>query len=129
MALVYGLLVQGASSNRFWWKDYVVVFQDALTLIGMRGDTFISLSFLDQILTAEFLSKISKLFWRWKLTSIGWTFFLLSNVMLNRVKGGNYIYGDTVILNPACGNFTIKLALVHKIICIRNFLHYFDARK
>jgi hypothetical protein len=33
-----------------------------LTLIGMRGDTFISLSFLDQILSAEFLSKRSKLF-------------------------------------------------------------------
>ena len=35
-----------------------------LTLIGMRGDAFISLSFLDQILSAEFLSKIPKLFWR-----------------------------------------------------------------
>ena len=33
-----------------------------LTLIGMRGDTFISLSFLDQILSADFLSKLSKLF-------------------------------------------------------------------
>ena len=32
-----------------------------LTLIGMRGDTFISLIFLDQILSAEFLSKISKI--------------------------------------------------------------------
>ena len=31
-----------------------------LNLIGMRGDTFISSSFLDQILTAEFLPKISK---------------------------------------------------------------------
>ena len=31
-----------------------------LTLIGMRGDTFISLSFWDQILSSEFLSKISK---------------------------------------------------------------------
>ena len=29
---------------------------DILTLIGMRGDTLISLSFLDQILLAEFLS-------------------------------------------------------------------------
>ena len=28
-----------------------------LTLIGMRGDTFTSLSFLDEILSAEFLSK------------------------------------------------------------------------
>ena len=35
-----------------------------LPLIGMRGDTFISLFFLDQILLAEFLSKISKLFWK-----------------------------------------------------------------
>ena len=35
----------------------------ALNLIGMRGDTFISLSpILDQILSADFLSKLSKLF-------------------------------------------------------------------
>ena len=33
-----------------------------LTLIDMRGDTFISLSFLCQILSADFLSKISILF-------------------------------------------------------------------
>ena len=32
-----------------------------LTLIGMRGDTFISLFFLNQICLAEFVSKISKL--------------------------------------------------------------------
>ena len=31
-------------------------YELVLTLIGMRGDTFISLSFLDQILLAEFLS-------------------------------------------------------------------------
>ena len=42
-----------------------------LTLIGMRGDTFMSLSFLDQILSAEFLSKNSKPFWKWKLPSLG----------------------------------------------------------
>ena len=29
-----------------------------------EGDTFISFSFLDQILSAEFLGKISKYFWR-----------------------------------------------------------------
>ena len=33
-----------------------------LTLIGMSGDTFISLRFLDQILSADFLLKIFKLF-------------------------------------------------------------------
>jgi hypothetical protein len=33
-------------------------------LIGMRGDTFISWFFLDQILSGEFLSKVSKLFSR-----------------------------------------------------------------
>ena len=44
--------------------------QTSLTLIGMMGDTFISFWFLDQILSAELLSKISKLFWRWKLTSV-----------------------------------------------------------
>ena len=38
------------------------------TLIHMRGDTFISLSCLDQTLSAEFKSKY---FWRCKLTSIG----------------------------------------------------------
>ena len=37
-------------------------FNPALTLIDMRGDTFISLSFLDQILSADFLSKLSKHF-------------------------------------------------------------------
>ena len=38
--------------------------QVQLALIGMRVDAFISLSFLDQSLSAEFSSKISKLFWR-----------------------------------------------------------------
>ena len=42
-----------------------------LTWIALRGDTYHSLSFFDQILSAEFLSKIFKLFWRWKLSSIG----------------------------------------------------------
>ena len=37
----------------------------------MREGTFYSLFFLDPILSTEFLSKISKLFWRWKLTLIG----------------------------------------------------------
>ena len=35
-----------------------------LTLIVMREVTFIPLSFLDWILSAEFSSKTSKLFWR-----------------------------------------------------------------
>ena len=38
-----------------------------LTLIGMREGTFHPLSFLDQILSAEFLSNISKLFWEVKI--------------------------------------------------------------
>ena len=55
--------------------DHRICFTDdheiaMLTLIGMRQGTFTPLSFLDWILSAEFLSKISKLFWRWKLTSI-----------------------------------------------------------
>ena len=33
-----------------------------LTLIGLRGDTFISLSFLDQILSADSLPKLSNPF-------------------------------------------------------------------
>ena len=37
-----------------------------LTLIGMRKGTFLPLSFLECILSAEFLSDISKLFWRCK---------------------------------------------------------------
>ena len=36
----------------------------ALTLIGMRQGRFTPLYFLDWILSAEFLSKISKHFWR-----------------------------------------------------------------
>ena len=47
----------------FWRKCRRKVTGDSyLILIGMRGDTFISLSFLDQIFSAEFLSKISN-FW------------------------------------------------------------------
>ena len=53
-----------------------------LTLIGMRGDNFISLSFLDQILLAEFLTKISKLFGRWKLILIGLIWHLPSSLSL-----------------------------------------------
>ena len=37
---------------------------NSLTLFGMGGDTFIPLSFWDQILSADFFSKISKPFWR-----------------------------------------------------------------
>ena len=38
---------------------------NGVSTLNMRGDTFISLSFLDQILSADFfLSKISKHFWR-----------------------------------------------------------------
>ena len=39
-------------------------FEAVLSLIGMRGDTFISLSFSNEILSAEFLSKRSKLLGR-----------------------------------------------------------------
>ena len=35
-----------------------------LTLIGMRQGTFHPLSFLDRTLSADFLPKISELFWR-----------------------------------------------------------------
>ena len=45
-------------------KNANVVYDrpSVLTLIGMRVDTFISLSFLNQILSSDFLSKLSKLF-------------------------------------------------------------------
>ena len=49
------------------WSDglrqncYVQLHSDDLTLIGMRGDTSISLFFLIWILSAEFLSKLFKL--------------------------------------------------------------------
>ena len=42
-----------------------------LTLSGMEQGIFTPMSLLDHILSAEFFSKISKLFWRWKLRSIG----------------------------------------------------------
>ena len=67
-----GLKYQIIFKLQGWFKMQIRIarrFLVVLTLIGMRGDTFISW-FLDQILSAEFLSKISKLFWRWKLTSI-----------------------------------------------------------
>ena len=43
----------------------------ALTLIGMRGDTFISLSFLDQILPAEFFNKNFQIFLEVKIDIMG----------------------------------------------------------
>ena len=42
-----------------------------LNLFGIRGATFIPFSFIDQILWADFFSKIYTIFGRWKLTSIG----------------------------------------------------------
>ena len=57
-----------------WWIKSCSVdsfVMTGLTLISMRGDTFISLSFLDQFWSVEFLSKSAKHFWRWKFTSIG----------------------------------------------------------
>ena len=49
-----------------WWRFIY------LTLIDMRGDTFSSLSISDQSLSAEFLSKISKLFWGENWHQSGW---------------------------------------------------------
>ena len=51
--------------NCQWLKD--MKFGKTFTLIGMRECFFQPLSFLDQ----NFSQKISKLLWRWKLTSIG----------------------------------------------------------
>ena len=54
--------------SSFWEVQFrdcilrIVIKLWVLTLIGMRSDIFISLSFLDQILSADFLSKLSKLF-------------------------------------------------------------------
>ena len=73
----------------------------------MRGDTFISLSFSDQILSAEFLSKRSKFFGvkNWHLSGYFYTlprlldllkiaprqaFFFLLKVMPIRVKHAKY---------------------------------------
>ena len=39
-------------------------FSYDLTLFGTGGDTFIPLTFLDHILSTDFFSKNSKLFWR-----------------------------------------------------------------
>ena len=44
--------------NEIWAIKKFLTIKSLLTLIGMKGDTFISLSFLGQILSAEFLSKI-----------------------------------------------------------------------
>ena len=59
-----------------------------LTLFGMGWDTFIPLSFFDQILSAIFFSKISKLFWRWKFTSI--RLFWLSAQLIGSLRGSKY---------------------------------------
>jgi hypothetical protein len=51
------------------WRDFKKIslfcmINKTLTLIGTREGTFHPLSFLDQDLLAEFLSKNLKLFWR-----------------------------------------------------------------
>ena len=59
----HAMFVKKGSSNSYdltFQTEFATVYQ-SLTLIGMRGDNFISLSFFHQILSAEFLSKISKL--------------------------------------------------------------------
>ena len=46
-------------------------FSKGTSMSGMGQGTFTCMSLLDQILSAEFFSKNFKLFWRWKLRSIG----------------------------------------------------------
>ena len=58
----HAMFVKKGSSNSYdltFQTEFATVYQ-SLTLIGMRGDTVIY--FLDHILSAEFLSKVSKLF-------------------------------------------------------------------
>ena len=61
------LHVRMKEENACMYVFWVIILP--LTLIGMRGDTFHSLSFLDQILSAEFKS-ISDFILRQKLISI-----------------------------------------------------------
>jgi hypothetical protein len=46
----------------FYVKSIATCAPTFVSPMGMRGDTFISLSFFNQILSAEVLSNISKLF-------------------------------------------------------------------
>ena len=50
--------------RQFLQCDWMTFLWQILTLSGTGQDIFIPLFLLDQILSAEFLSKISKLFWR-----------------------------------------------------------------
>ena len=52
-------IFNSALINEIWAVKKFLTIKGVLTLIDMRGDTFISLSFLGPILSAEFLSKIS----------------------------------------------------------------------
>ena len=65
-ALFFGLKLQKNELKLKKFINHIV-----LTQIGIGGDTFISLSFLNQILSADFLSKNFKKIVRWKFTSIG----------------------------------------------------------
>jgi len=63
----------------------------------MRVDTFVSLSFLDQILSAEFLSKGSKLFWGKNWHQSGYfdtlpSLLSLLNVALGASKNGHFSF-------------------------------------
>ena len=64
--------------SKLWWHTFGIWFKLnyysavdlaslLLTLSGMGQGIFTCMSLLDQILSAEVFSKISKLFWSWKL--------------------------------------------------------------
>ena len=53
------ILFRLVNCNYFLVKPILYEHKNTLTLIGMREGTFHPLSFLDQSLSAEFLSKIS----------------------------------------------------------------------
>ena len=48
--------------NHWYYGERVVEMGIDLTLIGMRGDTFSPCVFLDQVLSADFLSKTPNIF-------------------------------------------------------------------
>ena len=53
-----------AHGNNFFETPLYDLEIQGLTLSGTGQDIFIPLSLLDQILSADFFSKVSKLFWR-----------------------------------------------------------------
>ena len=81
---------------------------NCLTLSAMRGGgNFIPLSFLDWTLSAKFLSKISKLFRKWKLTWIGLSIWHPTKLIDSNENAPRWCFDSLCQINRIDGKFEV----------------------